>query len=59
VSLIASTVDLEVEGAILRLVPCLYAFLGPSGGGPCEIAPLAGMVQPLNVSGGGRGDAKV
>jgi hypothetical protein len=26
VSLIASIVDLEAEGAILRLVPCLYAF---------------------------------
>jgi hypothetical protein len=26
VSLIASIVDLEAEGATLRLVPCLYAF---------------------------------
>ena len=59
-SLIDSRVDREAEGAILRLVPCLYAFPKVSAvavhGSPCEIAPLAGMVQPLDVSGGG-GDA--
>jgi hypothetical protein len=63
VSLIASIVDLEAEGAILRLVPCLYAFPKVSYAFPkvsavavpCEIATLAGMVHPLDVSGGGGG----
>jgi hypothetical protein len=56
VSLIASIVDLEAEGAILRLVPCLYAFPKVSAVAvPCEIATLAGMVHPFDVSGGGGG----
>jgi hypothetical protein len=56
VSLIAFIVDLEAEGAILRLVPCLYAFPKVSEVAvPCEIATLAGMVHPLDVSGGGGG----
>ena len=59
VSLIASIVDLEAEGALLRLVPCLYAFPKVSAvavpGSPCEIATLASMVHPLDVSGGGGG----